>query len=244
MAVARDRGQELTAVFGIQQATPMAIVAKASAGIEKPADLVGKTIVDFAGSSTQIVWPIFLEENGLSTDDVALQLVDAGSRLPLVVEGRADAALAFYPDNAPTLASQCGCEVDVVAWKDFGIHTLSNGLFVSADYADEHGDVIAAFNRALAKALDLAGSDPVKVASELKAALPDVKSPVELVAETVKSSAELARTSNTQGRPLGTMALQDWQDTLQLMLRAGQISSMPDDVSSYFTNEFVPEEKK
>jgi NitT/TauT family transport system substrate-binding protein len=240
MAVARSKQQaDVRAVMGIQQETPMAILSRADEGIKAPADLAGKKVVDFAGSSTQIVWPVFLRENGLKKDDVELQLVDPGSRLSLAIQGKADAAILFFSDNLPTMRAQCKCEVNAIPWKDNGIDTLSNGIIASEEYIAANPDTIKGFVRALQSAMTFAGENPEEAADIIMKAQPDLGNDKAVVAETVKNAFSLARTEHNQDKPLGYMAPEDWDATLALMVAAGQMDAAGDP-SQYFTNEFVP----
>jgi len=241
MAVAnQNEDAGLQAVMGIQQQTPMAIMSPARAEIAEPADLAGNSIVDFAGSSTQIVWPVFLAENGLSEEDVELELVDPATRLSLVSAGRADASVGFFTNNEPELREQCDCDVNSIKWKDYGIDALSNGLMVSSEYAEQNRDLVEGFVRALVKGIEFARANPEQTAQDLIDAQGDEVGAKDVVLAQLQNMLTLTTTPAGGGDPTGFMAEEDWQATIDLMVDVGQMEA-PEDVSVFYTNEFVPE---
>jgi NitT/TauT family transport system substrate-binding protein len=241
MAVAnQNEDAGLIAVMGILQQSPMSILSPASNGIESPEDLTGKQIVDFAGSSTQVVWPVFLEKNGLAEGDINLELVDPATRLTLVVQGRADASVGFFTDNEPQLREQCDCDVNVVKWKDFGISSLSNGIVVSREFMEENPDVIERFVTAVTEGLTFTRDNPEAAVDnliELKGE--DLGVPRDVTLAQTLNELTLTTSPNGGGDPPGFMSEEDWQSTIDLMVQAGQMEA-PEDIAVFYTNEFVP----
>lgn len=241
MAVAnQNEGAGLKAVMGINHQSPMSILSPSANGISQPSDIPGKTIVDFAGSSTQVVWPVFLEENGLSEDEIDLKLVDPATRLTLVVQGRADASVGFFSDNEPQLREQCNCDVNVIKWKDFGITSLSNGIAVTQEYLEGNRGVVERFVAAVAKGLEFTRDNPEAAVDdliELKGA--DLSVPRDVTLAQTLSELTLTTSPAGGGTPAGFMTDEDWESTVDLMVRAGQMDQ-PEDITVFYTNEFVP----
>lgn len=241
MAVAnQNEDAGLMAVMGILQQSPMSILSPAANGIESPADLSGKQIVDFAGSSTQVVWPVFLEENALAEEEINLELVDPATRLTLVVQGRADASVGFFTDNEPQLREQCDCNVNVLKWKDLGISSLSNGIIVSQEYMEENPDVVERFVAAITEGLTFTRDNPEAAVDDLidlKGA--DLGVPRDVTLAQTLNELTLVTTPNGGGDPPGFMTEEDWQSTIDLMVQAGQMDA-PEDIAIFYTNEFVP----
>jgi NitT/TauT family transport system substrate-binding protein len=242
MAVAnQNEDAGLKAVMGILHQTPMSILSPAANGIAEPADLVGKRVVDFAGSSTQVVWPVFLEENGLSEEDINLELVDPATRLSLVTEGQADASVGFFTDNEPQLQIQCDCAVNVIKWKDWGIGTLSNGIVTSAQFLEENEDVARRFVAALVKGVEFAQQNPEAATDdliELKA--DDIQIPKDSVVQQTLNELLLTSSPAGGGSPTGFMTEEDWQSTIDLMVKAEQMDA-PDDITELYTNDLLPD---
>lgn len=240
MAVARAKhGEELLAVMGIQQQTPVAIMSPADRGIREPKDIEGRTIVNFAGSASETEWPVFLAENGVDESAVDYQLVEPGGMISLIVAGQADGMILFFTDNEPRLRTACECDVNTMAWKDWGIESLANGLVVPQSLAEESPEVVTRFVRAVQRGLAFAGDNPEAAAQALLAAHSDAGDP-ELIAETVANSFSLSRTEHNSDLPLGAMAVGDWEATIDLLVRTGQLAERPADIEAFFTNEFVP----
>ncbi|MGH2686426.1 MAG: ABC transporter substrate-binding protein [Actinomycetota bacterium] len=240
MAVAnQNEDAGLQAIMGIQEQTPMAIMAPAESGIAEPADLPGNTIVDFAGSSTQIVWPVFLAENGLAEGDMELELVDPATRLSLVSAGRADASVGFFTNNEPELRDQCGCDVNTIKWKDYGIDALSNGLMVSTEYMEQNRDQVEGFVRAMAQAIEFARTNPEQTAQDLIDAQGEEVGAEDVVLAQLQNMLTLTTTPSGGGDPTGLMTEEDWQATIDLMVEVGQMDA-PEDISTFYTNDFIP----
>jgi NitT/TauT family transport system substrate-binding protein len=235
-----EQDVELTAFMGVTQQSPMGVVSPAESEITKPDDLVGKTLTDFAGSSTQVVWPVFLQKNGLEEDDVNVELVDPATRLTLVAQGQADGAIAFFVNNGPDLAEVCDCKVNSLEWKDFGISALSNGLVSTPDFLAENGDVAARFVRAVAKAMEVQAEDPRAAADFLLENTPELSDfNVDSLTAQIENFNRLTTTSAGGGDPLGFMTDADWENTIDLMVEANQIEEPPEDVRGFFTNDFI-----
>lgn len=243
MAVARVQEEvDLVGFMGVTQQSPMGIVSPTDSGIVAPADLPGKTVLDFAGSATQIVWPVFLEQNGLSVDDVNVELVDPAARLTLVTEGQADGAIGFFVNNGPDLATQCECEVNVMEWRNHGITSLGNGLVASSSYIDENADVAQRFVRAVARAIEVQAQDPQEAAEFLIQNTSELKDfDVANLTMQIEHFNSITTSATGGGDPIGFTTDADWQETVDLMVRSGQIDSAPEDVQQFYTNEFVEE---
>jgi NitT/TauT family transport system substrate-binding protein len=242
MAVANQKEDAgLKAVMGILQQTPMSILSPAANGIDEPSDLKGKTIVDFAGSSTQVVWPVFLEVNGLTEDDLTLELVDPATRLSLVTQGQADATVGFFTDNEPQLTIQCDCAVNVIKWKDWGIPSLSNGIVTSQQFIDENSDIVDRFVTALAKGVDFAQLNPEAAVDDLLELVgDDISIPKDSVVQQTLNELLLTSSPAGGGDPVGFMTEEDWRATIDVMVKAGQLDAT-DDIAQFYTNEFLPE---
>jgi NitT/TauT family transport system substrate-binding protein len=241
MAVTRQKqNADVQAVMGVQQQTAMAILSPAAKNITKPAHLVGKHIVDFAGSSTQTVWPVFLKINGLTAQQVKMDLVDPSARLSLVVQGKADGAIAFYTDNLPVLKSQCNCDVNALTWKDFGIRLMGSGIVTRAAYATQNPKVVGGFVRASQRGLQYCGTQAQECAEVMARALPNARLNPSLLQQTITMSfQQLARTQANAKDPLGFMEKADWAATTELMEQAGSLKPGYN-VEEFYTNQFIP----
>jgi NitT/TauT family transport system substrate-binding protein len=241
MAIAvENEGADLIAVMGLLQETPMALMSPATNEIDEPSDLRGKSVADFAGSVTQVVWPVFLDVNGLTEADVEVELIDPAARLAVVVQGRADAAGGFFSNNGPEMADLCDCQVNIMRWKDFGVQALGNGIVVNRQYMEENPDAVEGFVRAMARSLELAQQNPeltVDHLLELKGG--DIALSRDVTLTQALNTLTLFTSPSGGGEPPGYMTEEDWQATVDLMVEAGQMSE-PEDIQAFYTNEFVP----
>jgi NitT/TauT family transport system substrate-binding protein len=228
------------AVMGMQQQTADAILSPAKEGITNPRDLVGKSVVDFAASETQIAYPFFLRNTGLSKNEVQLRLVDPGARIPLMIAGHVNSMVGFYSDNAPLVSYQCKCPINVIKWKDYGIHLFGNGIVANTDYIQTHPLVTKAFIRALVKGLQFVRSNPVAGVDDLmRIGGSQVGAPKKVLVAQVKNWLALTTTPNGGGTPIGFMAQKDWQNEVDLLSRASVIPRSTA-TSKLYTNAYIP----
>lgn len=235
-----EQDVELTSFMGITQQSPMGVVSPVEEGLTTPDDLQGKTLTDFAGSSTQIVWPVFLQKNGLQPGDVNVELVDPAARLTLVVDGQADGAIAFFVNNGPDLAEVCECEVNTLEWKDYGISALSNGLVATPEFLENNRDAATRFVRAVARAMELQAEDPRGAAEFLLENTPELSEfRLDSLIAQIENFNGLTTTSAGGGDPYGFMTEVDWENTIELMVEAGQIGVPPENLNELFSNDFI-----
>lgn len=233
---------KLKAMYAYQRTSPMAILAPAESGITELSDLKGKTVVDFAGSATQFLFPVLMERNGMSKDDVKMRLVDPASRIKSMLAGQADAMLGFWPDNAPLLENVCKCEVNVIKFEDYGIHHLGNGFSTKVDFMAENPDLLKGFFRAVTKGAMFAAENAEQTVADMVGAVgADAAGEKEVGIGTLANLITQYRSpaSEAQDLPLGAYAQEDWQDTVDLLTEAGSIKPVAD-ISEIYTNEFVP----
>jgi NitT/TauT family transport system substrate-binding protein len=241
MAVVRQvTGVDLVGIYSYQQTSPFAVIFKSDSGISQPVDLEGKTVTNFAGSSTQPLWPLFLERNGVDASQIDLQLVDPAARLSLVVTDDADAALGFWPDNVAVLSAACNCDAGSLKWDDYGLHHFGNGFVVRRDFLDDNSEAVAAFLRAITRELQFAADNPEEATGLLmEAAGDDVFGDPNLFPVQIENLVTQFHSSASDGQPLGWMAVEDWEATVDVMVAAGQMDPVGS-VEELFTNEFVP----
>jgi NitT/TauT family transport system substrate-binding protein len=238
--VRQTTGKEVKNIFTYQQTSPMSVIAKAEAGIEEAADLKGKSISDFAGSATQLLWPVFLERNGLAKDDVQVKLVDPASRQKLVITDQVDAELGFWPNNAPDLRLACKCDISEIRFDDRGVRHLGNGYAVMGELMEKDPEMLKAFVRGVVKGLQFTIDNPQEATDIVIAEVGDqLAGPKEGARDQVESVGQQAHSRNTTGKALGWIAEEDWKETIDVMVAAGAMKPV-DDPASYFTNEFNP----
>jgi NitT/TauT family transport system substrate-binding protein len=235
-------GVPLKSLYAYQQTSPMAIISLQKSGITKLTDLRGKTIVDFAGSATQIAWPVLLRRNKIDPSSITMQLTDPASRIKSLLAGQVDAMLAFWPDNGPLVESVCNCAVNVIKFDDYGVHHLGNGFATTPDYIKQNPALLRRFFKAVTKGALFAQRNQAKTVDDM----------IQVVGATAAGDRNVgiatlknlitqyqSPTSKRLKLPMGAYALADWKATIGLLVSGGAAQAERN-VSDVYSNEFVP----
>lgn len=164
------------ALLSVYTVQPDAIFTTMDSGIDSIADLVGKKVATATFSSSNVVWPLLLEANGLAPDAIVPTKLDPGALAPMLATGQMDASISWSttkPNFDATLA-QTGEELKVLPWSDFGFEGYGMSIFASDRILGERPDVVARFAAAYGKAVEGAIADPVAAAAALKEMVPEV----------------------------------------------------------------------
>lgn len=132
-----------------------AIIGAKSKGVEKAADLKGKTVAYAAGTSSEQILQYTLEAEGLSMSDINAMEMDASAIVTAMMSGAIDACATWSP-NTFTIREQMGDDAvtlaDNLTYSDQSASVSS--WIVLSDYAEKNADSILRFTRALYKAKD------------------------------------------------------------------------------------------
>ncbi len=228
MSIQATESGNLLSVAGLKTSNGLAIVSYKEKGIEKLADLRGKTIGITLGSSESGILPALLEKNGLSADDVKIENLAANQKAQFLAAGKVD-AISFVNYSAVSIAPLE--ELNMITFTDYGLTLLGTGLIVTTEFAKESPDAIKAFNQATMKAFNEAVADPKPAIDAL-------------LERTQVLSREAAMTQwqmYVDGAPspmTGAQDEADWSAMLTSLQGAGVIKE-PKPATSYFTNDFV-----
>lgn len=153
-APAIQSGAELKIVGATYQLNPFALVSAASAPIEGPADLVGKTIA--VSDSNTLVWNAFLAANDLDEADVTTVPLSDTSML---TTGQVDGFIGYTTTGAAALA-EAGFDATEFLLADNGLPMVGEVLVTSQQAIDERPEEVKAFLLATAEGWRAALDDP------------------------------------------------------------------------------------
>ncbi len=132
-----------------------------ASGISTPADLAGKSIGVTLGSSSEMALQVFLEENGLSADDVKLVNVRPPDMIPSISKSSVDAINIWQP-----MTYRAEQTVPDSKRIDFPYTFRNNYLFVTTQSVlEKDRDLVVRFMAVMKEAADLMASDPETAAS-------------------------------------------------------------------------------
>ncbi|WP_203668821.1 ABC transporter substrate-binding protein [Cellulomonas pakistanensis] len=153
-APAIQSGAELKIVGATYQLNPFALVSAASAPIEGPDDLAGKTIA--VSDSNTLVWNAFLAANELDEADVTTVPLSDTSML---TTGQVDGFIGYTTTGAAALA-EAGFEATEFLLADNGLPMVGEVLVTSQQAIDERPEEVKAFLLATAEGWRAALDDP------------------------------------------------------------------------------------
>jgi len=159
VAQANQQGADIRLINSSSNTLPMTIFTKPD--IKTPAQLKGKTFgISTFGSETDIAISIFLQQNGMTRQDVTIsQLGGSSQRYNALVAGRIDAALLLEPTTTMAKAKGFNPMLDLAAAKTPWIF---DGVVVTRDYLNKNRDTLTKFVRAYVEAARLMLSNEAK----------------------------------------------------------------------------------
>ncbi|WP_045391164.1 ABC transporter substrate-binding protein [Falsirhodobacter sp. alg1] len=164
------------AVQSVYTMQPDVIFTTTDTGISTLQDLVGKKIATATFSSSNVVWPLLLEANGLSADAIVPIKVDPGALGPMLATGQIDATINWNT-KAPGLEgplAETGKTLAMLPWSDFGYEGYGLSIFASEKMIDDRPEVLSRFLTAYSEATKAAIADPAGAAAAMKAMVPEI----------------------------------------------------------------------
>jgi NitT/TauT family transport system substrate-binding protein len=211
-------GMKVKSLGVFLQKGPSSIESLSDKNISKPADLKGKTVGGTPGDALYAVFPAWLKANNLSKDDVKVVNVDAAGKIAALAEGKVDAIMGFFHDQAPTVEAKTGKKVNALLYADSGLNMLGTGIVVNEATLSGDKEVAAKFVRATQKSWAEAGKD-----------IPGAVAAMAELAEN-EPAQEVLTKQLTLCLPLlqGTPGVNDeakWKQTIDLMTQYGDLKN-------------------
>jgi NitT/TauT family transport system substrate-binding protein len=232
------QGMPIRQVLQIYQVSPNALISWELQGIKKPADLVGKTVATLQGDTTTTMLYALLAKNGVDAQKVKIVTSDGGTRNQTFLGKRSEAITGFTNDSYLTFKAAADAPIGFFAYSDFGIDTMGDGIAANIDTIKSNPKLVAGFVRATLKAYKYALANPEEAIASLAKVAPSIKREVEV--EKLKATGRLLESADTKANGVGYSSKDKWAATQDLMLKYGGLSKGVEDVSVYYTNEFLP----
>lgn len=143
-----------------------AVLGLKSKGVEKIADLKGKTIAVASGTSSETILKLTLQEAGLTDKDVTLMDMDASAITTAMLSGKIDAAATWSP-NTHTIAKELGDDVVTLSNNERYVDTVPtvSSWAVKPGYYEANKEVLTHFTSALMKAMNYRKEDGSEMAA-------------------------------------------------------------------------------
>lgn len=229
--LARARGVPVVSVAALVQQPLLGVMSLASAGITRPADLVGKTVGYPGIASQEAFLATMLEADGASLADVELVNVDF-NLLPSLLSGRATAVMGAYWTHETIIAERQGYPVSLLRVEEWGVPSYYELVLVtSEETAADRGDTVKAFLGATQRGYVEAARDVSSAVETLAAAYPETDRPVEeagiaLLAELWASATPV----------FGAQTVEQWTSFAGWMVERGLLPADLDPLAAFMSD--------
>ncbi len=243
LAAGISRGMPLKAIFSVTQKATWVIVSYKDNPVNKPQDLIGKTMSTIA--SHRPILQFFFKLNNIPLDKVKLQVVGGRVRNSLFRTKTVHATMGIY--DGRTLDFKFLAEAGKVAPVTFlrlnehGWDTLGQMIMTNDNMIKNNPSLVRRFVKASIRGWKESGK-PENIDEAIGIAIknsPNETQKVPGVRAQFKGSLGTLRTKRTQGKPHGWMAAGDWEKTLEVVKKIKNVKKLLP-VSSYYTNDFIP----
>ncbi len=177
--LARAEEVPVVSVAALVQHPLMGVMSLASAGITRPADLVGTTVGYPGIPSQEAFLTTMMASDGASIDDLELINVDF-NLVPAVISGQTDAVMGAYWTHETILAEQEGYPVDMMRVEDWGVPDYYELVLVTNEENAASPQVPALLGAIQRGYLD-AIAEPDAAIAAMQAAYPELDAEVELI---------------------------------------------------------------
>ena len=231
-------GIPVKSVGSFLQVGPGSVEFFAEKNFKTPADLKGKSIAMTAGDAVSQTFVAFLAANNMTIKDVNVVNIDPAGKIAALSEGKVDAILGFFHDQAPTIANNTKKPVNVLKYADYGVNVMSNGIIAHNETLKSDPEMVKAFLRASIKSWEEAAKDQAG-AVEAMAKKAEKAPPKEVMAKQLEQTLTLLNTANTKGKRPGVNVEADWKATVDLMAKYADLKKVGAP-SDYWDGSFAP----
>lgn len=222
---------KMVAVFGGKGF--MQLVVREDSGIEKPADLKGKTITVMSFQDTTFYALLgLLASAGLTQDDVNIQAVGPTGVWEFVATGKS-AGMAGVPDWIPPVQA-AGVKVKIIPTDEFFPH-MAQAIAVSDQVIKERPEMVQKFVTAALRGMKDIMDDPNKAAEDFVTFVPEWKGKEGAVKAAFSYYAKLVYVGQSRLGEINVERL----TTLQDFYLAKGIIPKKTPVEELYTNQFI-----
>ena len=239
LALAVAKGVPAKAIAMLIRTSGQGVIVAKGSGLKRPEDFRGKEIITNSSSTEAAFFKGFLATAGMTERDVKLVGVDSAAKESSILLGRGDAAVAPLPYLKSLLAGKR--EFDFVAFADFGVELLDNGLVAGETAIRTKGPALKAFLAVTARAYQHAIDGGVEEAVKAMIAMrPDAGINPQVAADFFRYDVPLIASANTRGKPVGHMSPADWEDAGATLKKLGLIAPAVK-VTDMYDTRFQPD---
>lgn len=229
------------AVMLMYESTPAAVFSLRKSGIRTPADLRGRKLAAPANDGARRIFPLFAAANGLDpATDVSWTSVEPAIRETMLARGQVE-VITGYMASAWVSLQRVGVtpgEISVMKYADHGVSLPGNAILASNAFINDQPQAVAAFLRAVARAVKDAAADRAGAVALLKEFEPLTDVKIEAMRLDVALDDEIA-TPTVRRNGLGGIDVARYQAGIDSLARVLAFKSVPD-AASLVDTRFLP----
>jgi NitT/TauT family transport system substrate-binding protein len=236
-----ETGLPIKTIYGIYQKNSLGVMVFKDSGIRSAADFGGKKITMTGEGEEAILFPMWIKMNGVDPSDVERVLIGSREgRRSLFLENKVDGMWETLFSNIPVLQKQTDKKIEGISISD-GLHPLNlllQGIVVNTKIIQQDPEIVKDFLKGFKQGFMYSIEHPENAIDIMMDRVPEIQDR-EISLEILKSSFNFLRTNNSKDLPIGTFAKKDWDSTLEIMVKMGNLKVI-EGHDKYYTNEFVP----
>ena len=230
------KGVPIRAVATMLGRSSFALVSLEEAGIRSARDLEGRSLGVTPGDGNTQVWPAVVAANGLRADAIRLVHMDPKAKASALTQRRVDAILGSAADIPVTLGLR-GIRTRVLTFSEMGVPAVGFAIIAHLDTIRDRPDLVRRVVAASARGFEEAVREPDAAIQALQRIAPLLDA--EGARQQLDVDFSFLFSPANKGRRIGYGPPEDWEATLNLIRRYGDLD-VPQSATVFYTNEFQP----
>jgi NitT/TauT family transport system substrate-binding protein len=231
--LARGQGLPVVYVMTYFHRFPVAVISMEDVPLEKPEDLIGRSVGIPAPGASYNGWLALLYATGIDEEEVPIEFIGY-TQVASLTEGRIDAAVV-YGANEPVQLRQAGYEPNIIYVADY-MNLVSNGIITNEKTIAEKPELVQRMVRAVLRGLRDTIEDPEEAFEICLEYVPEAggenrDTQMAVLEESIKF---------WDSETLGLCDPSAWEKSVDFMFQAGLMESKSD-AEKMYTNDFIVE---
>jgi NitT/TauT family transport system substrate-binding protein len=126
-----------------------------------------------------------------------------------------------------------------MAYADNGVNVLGMSVIGHNDLMSKKPETLRRLIRALNRSVADSQKDPNEAVAAMKKRSPLTVKDATMAGKVMKNVLSLLHTENSRGKPVGWMAVKDWEETIEILSKYGGLKN-PKAPNHFYTNDFIP----
>lgn len=235
------KGVRAKMVVGVMQTNPMVVMTMPGSGLTKLTDLNGKTGGFGPELSPEQIFPALANKVGIDLSSIKKISADIPTRDNIFLLGQTDFSFGYTVTQVPLLQERCKCTLNVMRYSDYGITAIGNGMVASDALIAEKPDVVREFAAATVESIAKAVKNPEPAVDLFfKYAAGKTNASRNVIAQQWQETVKILKSEATRDKDYGYMAEGDWQKTIDLLVKYGDVPEGKVTPAMVYSNAFLP----